>query len=218
MARLFEHSNCPNPVQWGSSPVKTVYIRDTDPGSGKLKWKPVGFICMGCGVFRADKGWFPSGKAEPVCRPWQPSRDEEPARDIDTETEEIQAIEEDLEGPAEASRDHTLEAHIDYGGPGKPFGSETGISAGATAEFNAIKVFQRPPARRPGRPVKRISPEMAAKVLQISPESVREKIRAGEIPAEKDPWRHWRIDAAWYRNKCRALGYAYPGEVADAEV
>ncbi|KKM82540.1 hypothetical protein LCGC14_1318590, partial [marine sediment metagenome] len=38
MARLFEHNNCPEPVQYGSSPVKTAYIRETDPETNKTKW------------------------------------------------------------------------------------------------------------------------------------------------------------------------------------
>lgn len=71
MAKLQEHHRCPNPVQYGSSPIRTVYVRDTD--SGKAKWKPVGFICIGCGVFRAVPGWYPYGKTEPVCEPWQPA-------------------------------------------------------------------------------------------------------------------------------------------------
>lgn len=85
MARLFEHSNCPNPVQWGSSPIKTAYIRETDPETNKTKWLPVGWICTGCGVFRSKSGWYPSGKADPVCQPRKPARESarEPAREVE---------------------------------------------------------------------------------------------------------------------------------------
>ena len=75
MARLQEHTSCPNPVQWGCSPVKTVYIRETDPDTNKTKWLPVGWICTGCGVFRSKSGWFPSGKADPLCEARKPGEE-----------------------------------------------------------------------------------------------------------------------------------------------
>jgi len=93
MGKLSEHSNCPNPVQYGSSPLKTAYIRETDPESGKTKWLPVGWICTGCGVFRSKSGWYPSGKADPVCEPWKPAREsdreEEPGVGVICPAEEM---------------------------------------------------------------------------------------------------------------------------------
>jgi len=62
------------------------------------------------------------------------------------------------------------------------------------------------PCRRPGPRQVRITPGMVARLLQISPEEVQEKLRAGEIPGWKDAWRHWRVDLKWYRNKLRVLG------------
>jgi hypothetical protein len=189
MAKLHEHFNCPNPAQYGAAPIKTVYVRDIDPNGGKVKWRPVGWICTGCGVFRADNHSFPPGKIEPVCIPWQPERKQAPAAEIVISS------------------------------------SDTGVMAGAafTQEFSHVEVYSEAPAeikavRRPGRPVKRISPEMVASVLGETPEAVREKLRIGEIPARKDPWRHWRIDIDWYRDRCREAGVAFPGEVINAEV
>ena len=151
MARLQEHNNCPNPVLWGRSPVKTAYIRETDPDTNKTKWLPVGWICTGCGVFRSKSGWFPSGKADPLCEARKPGEEEPTSEAL---------------------------AHDD--------GSE--------------------PCRRPGPRQVRITPGMVARLLQISPEEVQEKLRSGEIPGRKDAWRHWRVDLKWYRNKLRALG------------
>ncbi|KKL90871.1 hypothetical protein LCGC14_1900400 [marine sediment metagenome] len=99
MARLFEHSNCPNPVQWGSSPVKTAYIRETDPETNKTKWLPVGWICTGCGVFRSKSGWFPTGKADPLCESRKPAR--EPALFTASTPAEESPVREEIIYPAE---------------------------------------------------------------------------------------------------------------------
>jgi hypothetical protein len=207
MPKLDDHTRCPNPQKWGSwSTVKTVYVRDTDPNTGKQKWIPVGRLCMGCGVFRHElSGWFPSGKVEPKCKPFIP--DKEPVPDPKPKSDPVEI---EIDALAVSNPDHepvtvdvvamvdetpefsyTLEAHTDYGGPGKGLDLDK----------------QDPPVRSPGpgRPRTRISPEMVAGLLQISPEEVREKLRTGDIPGKKDPWRHWRVDLKWYENKSRAL-------------
>ncbi len=132
MGRLFEHSNCPNPVQWGSSPVKTAYIRATDPETKKTTWQPVGWICTGCGIFRANSGWFPSGKTVPLCKASQPPSSAEIAR---------------------------LEAE--------------------------------------SRDLTRVTIAKLQRALQITRAEILEKIKAGEIPVEKDKYRHWYVPYSW---------------------
>jgi len=237
MGKHLEHSKCPNPVQWGSSPVKTAYIRDTDPESGKTKWLPVGYICTGCGVFRSRSSWFPSGKADPACDPLKPSRttiesiQESPEIAVTYPAEgmvlnKTYRFHHRLEGWADITADTPgiALAHLGWDpddvdiwkvwkSSGKP-GEAGHVTAGwgKLGDLDEVKDSAHDDGdkpqngRRTGPRRIRISPDMVAELLQISPEEVQEKLRAGEIPGRKDPWRHWRVDLKWYRKTLRALG------------
>ena len=241
MGKLFDHSNCPNPVQYGSSPVKTAYIRETDPESGKTKWLPVGFICTGCGVFRSKSGWFPTGKADPACEPRKLSRtmiesiQESPEIAVTYPAEEMvlnktYRFHHRLKGWADDITADTPGIALAYLGwdpadvdiwkvwksSGKP-GEAGHVTAGwgkldletpaREVEYSAHDDDDKArQTRRTGPRQFRINPGMVAELLQISLEEVQEKLRSGEIPGWKDPWRHWRVDLKWYLKQLRALG------------
>ncbi len=208
MALLMNHYGCPNPVRWGASPVKTVYVRDTE--DGKARWKPVGWICTGCGVFRSIAGSFPVGRIEPVCVPWMPEKDtlesiKEAGDDTDVETK-IEVAHLEVVTSEESNKEWPEVEPV----PGATPEDEAADVAAMTQDLEhkptlilqADETHDSPipaaPGRQPYGSRVRVTVPALQRLLRIGYVEVMNRKKSGEIPVEVDKHRHWSVPRDWH--------------------